>query len=78
MGGMHSSLVYHHKRSEHNFIYSFTAIPDWGESDVRMMYCAFVISHLLGDWSGIDVEKAIDFITKCRVRAHSNSNLSQN
>ncbi|KAG8926787.1 hypothetical protein FRC02_008682 [Tulasnella sp. 418] len=49
---------------------SFTPVPGWGESDVRLLYCAFVISKLLDDWSGVDVNKALAFIRKCRVRHH--------
>ncbi|KAG9013568.1 hypothetical protein FRB90_005882 [Tulasnella sp. 427] len=45
---------------------SLTPTPGWGESDVRLVYCAFVISYLLNDWSGFDVPKAIDFVKGCR------------
>ena len=39
-----------------------------GESDVRMVYTAFAISHMLNDWSGVNIEKAVDYIKRCRVR----------
>lgn len=45
---------------------SFTPTPGWGESDVRLVYCAFIISSLLDDWSGLDVPRAIDFVRRCR------------
>ncbi|KAG8876343.1 hypothetical protein FRB97_004282 [Tulasnella sp. 331] len=45
---------------------SFTPTPEWGESDVRLVYCAFVLCFLLDDWSHIDVEKAVDFVRRCR------------
>ncbi|KAG8907714.1 hypothetical protein FRB99_002510 [Tulasnella sp. 403] len=45
---------------------SFTPIPNWGEADVRLVYCAFIIAFLLQDWSGIDVEKSLRFIRSCR------------
>jgi len=45
---------------------SFTPSPRWGESDVRLVYCAFVISYLLDDWSGVDVRKAVNFVRSCR------------
>ncbi|KAH9932713.1 terpenoid cyclases/Protein prenyltransferase [Epithele typhae] len=44
---------------------SFSALPTGGESDLRMMYCAFVISSLLDDWSGIDLDRAIAYIERC-------------
>ncbi|KAI0759362.1 terpenoid cyclases/Protein prenyltransferase [Trametes elegans] len=44
---------------------SFSALPTGGESDLRMLYCAFVISSLLDDWSGIDVDRAIEYIRRC-------------
>ncbi|TBU21837.1 terpenoid cyclases/Protein prenyltransferase [Dichomitus squalens] len=44
---------------------SFTALPTGGESDLRMTYCAFVISSLLDDWSGIDLDHALAYIDKC-------------
>ncbi|KAG8998309.1 hypothetical protein FRB93_013784 [Tulasnella sp. JGI-2019a] len=45
---------------------SFTPSPKWGESDVRLVYCAFILSSLLDDWSHIDVGKAVEFIKQCR------------
>ncbi|KAI0655560.1 terpenoid cyclases/Protein prenyltransferase [Cubamyces menziesii] len=44
---------------------SFSALPNGGESDLRMLYCAFVISSMLNDWTGIDVDRAIDYIRQC-------------
>lgn len=38
---------------------------------VRFVYCAAVISYMLGDFSGIDIDRAVDYITKfVRLRAH--------
>lgn len=39
------------------------------EHDVRMVLCACVISDLLNDWDGVDVEKARAFVERCKVRA---------
>jgi geranylgeranyl transferase type-1 subunit beta len=41
-------------------------IPTVGtlESDMRFVYCAAAISFILNDWSGVDREKALDFIWK--------------
>ncbi|KAJ7149043.1 terpenoid cyclases/protein prenyltransferase alpha-alpha toroid [Mycena crocata] len=46
---------------------SFSSMPNnGGDSDLRNLYCAFCICSLLGDWSCIDVERAIAFVTSCR------------
>jgi hypothetical protein len=47
---------------------SFSTVPQSTDSDLRTVYCAFAISSLLGDWSGIDVGRAVDYIRRCRVR----------
>ncbi|KAI0694847.1 terpenoid cyclases/Protein prenyltransferase [Earliella scabrosa] len=44
---------------------SFVPLPSGGDSDLRMLYCAFVISNLLDDWSGIDLDRAIAYINRC-------------
>ncbi len=46
---------------------SFSALPNGGESDLRMLYCAFAISDFLDDWSGIDVDAAIAYTQRCYV-----------
>ena len=46
---------------------SFTSDPTGGDADLRLTYCAFVICALLNDWSGVDVEKALGFVRRCRV-----------
>jgi hypothetical protein len=55
-------------RSRSNTLFSFTTVPDGNESDLRMVYCAFAISSMLDDWSGVDVAAALKFIADCRVR----------
>eukprot|EP00039_Didymoeca_costata_P002271 m.58852 g.58852 ORF g.58852 m.58852 type:complete len:425 (-) comp11203_c0_seq1:19-1293(-) len=42
---------------------SFRGTED-GEVDMRFVYCACAISYMLNDWSGINIDKAVDFITK--------------
>ena len=37
-----------------------------GETDMRFMYCACCVAHLLGDWSGVDVPRARAFILGSR------------
>ncbi|XP_038072069.1 geranylgeranyl transferase type-1 subunit beta-like [Patiria miniata] len=43
---------------------SFAATLNGSENDMRFVYCACCISSMLQDWSGIDVEKAVEFIYK--------------
>ncbi|KII91069.1 hypothetical protein PLICRDRAFT_52738 [Plicaturopsis crispa FD-325 SS-3] len=45
---------------------SFSTVPHAGDSDLRTTYCAFVICSLLDDWSGINVDRAVAFIRRCR------------
>ncbi|KAF7309818.1 Terpenoid cyclases/Protein prenyltransferase [Mycena indigotica] len=45
---------------------SFSIVPGFGESDLRTIYCAFSICHMLEDWSGIDVPRALNYIETCR------------
>ncbi|THH27658.1 hypothetical protein EUX98_g6538 [Antrodiella citrinella] len=44
---------------------SFTSLPNGGDSDLRQVYCAFAISSILDDWSGIDVGSAVKYIQRC-------------
>lgn len=43
----------------------FVASADEGECDMRFLYCACVISHLLGDWSAVDIPRATQFVLSC-------------
>ncbi|KAK7464852.1 geranylgeranyl transferase type-1 subunit beta [Stygiomarasmius scandens] len=36
------------------------------ESDLRTLYCAFVISSLLDCWDGVDVDRAVRYVKGCR------------
>ncbi|KAF8895223.1 terpenoid cyclases/protein prenyltransferase alpha-alpha toroid [Infundibulicybe gibba] len=45
---------------------SFTTVPGSAESDLRTLYCAFAISNMLNDWSGVDINRAVSFIKSCR------------
>ena len=53
--------------SQSNRVESFTSDPTGGDTDLRLTYCAFVICTLLNDWSGVNVEKALEFVRRCRV-----------
>ena len=46
----------------------FVTMPGADDADLRMTYCAFVICALLGDWSCIDLPRALSYIHRCRVR----------
>lgn len=48
-------------------LYSFSVEPYGGDADLRTMYCAFAISKMLDDWSGICLDQALRFIASCRV-----------
>jgi len=56
-----------HREHVLTFSNSFILYPGNDERDLRMTYCAFAICALLGDWSAIDIPKAIGFVQKCRV-----------
>jgi len=43
---------------------SFKGALKGAENDMRFVFCAASISYILCDWSGIDVEKMVDFILK--------------
>lgn len=45
---------------------SFSVEPYGGDADLRTMYCAFAISKMLDDWSGICLDQALRFIASCR------------
>lgn len=44
---------------------SFSSTASGGECDLRFVYCACAISHILQDWSGIDVCLAKAYIHGC-------------
>lgn len=46
----------------------FVTMPGAGDADLRMTYCAFAVCALLGDWSCIDLPRALSYIQRCRVR----------
>lgn len=45
---------------------SFMPIHIGAEADLRFVYCAAAISYLLDDWTGVDKEKAKEYIFKCQ------------
>ncbi|KAL9233686.1 hypothetical protein vseg_008648 [Gypsophila vaccaria] len=45
---------------------SFMPIHIGAEADLRFLYCAAAISYILNDWTGMDKEKAKEYILKCQ------------
>ncbi|XP_061338348.1 geranylgeranyl transferase type-1 subunit beta isoform X2 [Gastrolobium bilobum] len=45
---------------------SFMPIHTGGETDLRFVYCAAAICFMLDNWSGMDKEKAMDYILHCQ------------
>ncbi|KAK7116030.1 geranylgeranyl transferase type-1 subunit beta-like [Littorina saxatilis] len=41
---------------------SFSCVPEGSETDMRFVYCACCVSHMLNDWSGMNKEKTISYI----------------
>jgi hypothetical protein len=64
------SLSFHHT-SQHLQVVSigcsFQPMAYGCESDVRFIYCACCISYMLNDWSGIDQDKAVEYIRMSQV-----------
>eukprot|EP01027_Heterolobosea_sp_BB2_P018269 GEZU01025761.1.p1 GENE.GEZU01025761.1~~GEZU01025761.1.p1 ORF type:complete len:203 (-),score=31.22 GEZU01025761.1:475-1083(-) len=52
---------------------SFRATALESEDDMRFVYCAFAVAEFLQDYSGIDVERAYNFIVKSQVRTMAKS-----
>lgn len=49
----------------------YTASIDGTESDMRFLFCAASICHILSDFTAIDVDKAVKFILESIVSSHS-------
>lgn len=47
---------------------SFCSTAEGSENDMRFVYCAACVCHMLGDWSAMDMEKAARFIKSSQVR----------
>jgi len=46
---------------------SFAPVAGGSENDMRFVYCAACICTMLDDWSGMDVEKATQYILSSQV-----------
>lgn len=49
------------------FSFSFCAVPEGSENDMRFVYCASCICYMLNNWSGMDMKKAISYIRRSMV-----------
>lgn len=47
---------------------SFSPVPGGSENDMRFVYCAAVISAMLDDFDGLDIDKAVEYILNSQVR----------
>lgn len=54
---------------------SFTGAIDGVENDMRFVYCACCICHILDNWSGINIELMVDFILNSIVSIQWNYNI---
>jgi hypothetical protein len=52
---------------KHIVIFSFCAVPEGSENDMRFVYCASCICYMLNNWSGMDMKKAISYIRRSMV-----------
>ena len=50
------------------FCFSFCSTIEGAEKDMRFVYCACCVSHMLNDWSGIDKDRAVQYIRNSQVR----------
>ncbi len=46
---------------------SFCSTADGTENDMRFVYCACSVCYILNDWSGLDKDKAVEFIKSSQV-----------
>lgn len=42
----------------------FVPFPGSIEADMRFLYCACAVSYILNDWSGVDKDRAVQYITE--------------
>jgi geranylgeranyl transferase type-1 subunit beta len=45
---------------------SYSALASGSESDLRFVFCAAAISSLINDWSGVDIDRATQYILSCQ------------
>jgi len=50
---------------------SFASTASGTENDMRFVYCACAISTLLNDWSGVDIDRAVNYIVNSTAFDHA-------
>ena len=60
--------VYSRGDDIHFSFHSFCFTAQGSEDDMRFMYCASCVCYILNDWSGMDVDKAVNFIKRSQVK----------
>ncbi len=45
---------------------SYQCRSSGSENDLRFLYCACAISYILNDWSGVNIQLAIEYIQSCK------------
>lgn len=62
----HPALYSSHTHLFRYFKCSFQCTQFGSEYDMRFLFCACSISYMLNDWSGVDIQKAIQYIQNCK------------
>lgn len=44
---------------------AFRATRTGNEADMRFVFCACAISYMLGDWSGVDRDRVVEYVKSC-------------
>ena len=57
--------------------FSFCAVPEGSENDMRFVYCASCICYMLNNWSGMDMKKTINYIRRSMVSYVDSDSLLQ-
>ena len=52
---------------------SFRCTAGGGESDMRFVYSASAVCYILQDWSGMDMDKAVEYIKRSQVGWYTGS-----
>ena len=62
---LNKNAIIHKVKELQNEDGSFQCIQGGSENDLRFLYCACAISHMLNDWSGVSIERAMKYIESC-------------
>ena len=62
---LNKDAIIHKVKELQNDDGSFQCVKGGSENDLRFLYCACAISHMLNDWSGVSIERAMNYIESC-------------